>query len=213
MYYDAGKRDLTLLPHDPLKAIIAPRPVGWVSTSNGKGEVNLAPYSFFNAFSSRPMILGFSSEGAKDSVSFARETGEFVWNLASYDLRDAMNASSAPLPRGTSEFEHAGLERAASVLVKPPRVLGSPAALECKVTGIVELKDVDGKPIGSHLVLGQVIGVHIRDEFIKGGRVDTAAMRPLARCGYADYAEVNAVFSLMRPAGAGGDPSSGPPKV
>ena len=213
MYYAAGKRDLTLLPHDPLKAIIAPRPVGWISTINGKGEVNLAPYSFFNAFSSRPMILGFSSEGAKDSVTFARETGEFVWNLASYDLRDAMNATSAPLPRGGSEFEHAGLERAASVLVKPPRVLASPASLECKVTDIIELKDVDGKPIGSHLVLGQVVGVHIRDEFIKGGRVDTAAMRPLARCGYADYAEVNAVFSLMRPAGAGGDASSGPAKA
>ena len=204
MFYPANQRDIALLPHDPLKAIIAPRPVGWVSTINARGEVNLAPYSFFNAFSSRPMILGFSSEGAKDSVSFAKETGEFVWNLASYALRDAMNASSAPLPRGTSEFEHAGLERAPSMLVKPPRVAAAPAALECKVTDIIELKGVDGASVNCFLVLGEVVGVHIADRFIVEGRFDTAAARPLARCGYADYAVVDEVFALKRPAGAGG---------
>lgn len=201
MFYPAHQRDVTLLPHDPLKAIIAPRPVGWVSTMNARGEVNLAPYSFFNAFSSRPMILGFSSEGVKDSVAFARETGEFVWNLASFPLRDAMNASSAPLPRGVSEFEHAGLERAPAMLVKPPRVAASPASLECKVTDIVELKDFEGSSINSFLVLGQVIGVHIAERFIVNGLVDTAAMQPLARCGYHDYAVVNEVFSLVRPGG------------
>ena len=204
MYYAVNQRDLALLPHDPLKAIIAPRPVGWVSTMNAKGEVNLAPYSFFNAFSSAPMILGFSSEGAKDSASFANETKEFVWNLASYDLRDAMNASSTPLPRGSSEFVHAGLESAPSRLVRPPRVAASPASLECRVTAIIDLKDVNGQPINCLLVLGQVIGVHINDRFIHNGMVDTAAMQPLARCGYADYAVVDRVFSLKRPAGAGG---------
>lgn len=192
-----------MLPHDPLKAIIAPRPVGWVSTMGSGGAVNLAPYSFFNAFSSRPMILGFSSEGEKDSVTFARETGEFVWNLASYGLRDAMNASSAPLPRGVSEFEHAGLAPAPSRLVKPPRVAASPASLECKVTEIIDLKDAHGRLIGAHLVLGEVVGVHIDDRFIIDGRFDTAAAQPLARCGYADYAVVGEVFALVRPPGAG----------
>ena len=199
MFYEAQARDRALLPHDPLKAIVAPRPVGWVSTVNLKGDVNLAPYSFFNAFSSAPMILGFSSEGAKDSATYASETGEFVWNLASFALRDAMNASSASLARGMSEFEHAGLERAPSRLVKPPRVAAAPAALECKVTAIIELRDIESRPINSFLVLGQVIGVHIDDRFIKNGRVDTAAMQPLARCGYADYAVVDRVFSLVRP--------------
>ena len=199
MFYEAHARDRALLPHDPLKAIIAPRPVGWVSTISESGDVNLAPYSFFNAFSSAPMILGFSSEGAKDSATYASQTGEFVWNLASFALRDAMNASSAPLPRGVSEFEHAGLARAPSRLVKPPRVAAAPAALECKVTAIIELRDIEDRPINSFLVLGQVIGVHIDDRFIKDGRVDTAAMQPLARCGYADYAVVDRVFSLVRP--------------
>ena len=199
MFYEAHARDRTFLPHDPLKAIIAPRPVGWVTTMSARGEINLAPYSYFNAFSSAPMILGFSSEGMKDSVTFARETGEFVWNLANYDLRDAMNATSAPLPRGASEFGHAGLASAPSRLVAPPRVAAAPAALECKVTDIITLKDKDGHAMNSHLVLGQVIGVHIDDRFIKNGMVDTAAMQPLARCGYHDYAVVDRVFSLARP--------------
>ena len=199
MFYEAHARDRSLLPHDPLKAIVAPRPVGWVSTINLAGDVNLAPYSFFNAFSSAPMILGFSSEGAKDSATYARETGEFVWNLASFDLRHAMNASAAPLPRGTSEFAHAGLAAAPSRLVRPPRVAASPAALECKVTGILELHDIDGGSVNCFLVLGQVVGVHIDDRFIVNGRVDTAAMQPLARCGYADYAVIDKVISLVRP--------------
>ena len=199
MFYEAHARDRSLLPHDPLKAIVAPRPVGWVSTINLAGDVNLAPYSFFNAFSSAPMILGFSSEGAKDSATYARETGEFVWNLASFDLRHAMNASAAPLPRGKSEFDHAGLAAAPSRLVKPPRVAASPASLECKVTGIIELHDIDGGSVNCFLVLGQVVGVHIDDRFIVNGMVDTAAMQPLARCGYADYAVVNKVISLVRP--------------
>ena len=204
MYYDANKRDKTLLPHDPLKAIITPRPIGWVSTMNNKGEVNLAPYSFFNAFSSKPMILGFSSEGVKDSVTFAEECREFVWNMASMPLLHAMNATSAPFPRGVSEFGPAKLEVAPSRLVRPPRVAQSPASLECVVTDILHLKDRDGHEIGSYLVLGEVIGVHINDAFIKDGRVDTAAMQPLARLGYMDYAVVDKVFELNRPPGGGG---------
>ncbi len=200
MFYEPHNRDRALLPHDPLKAMIAPRPIGWVSTMSSGGAVNLAPYSFFNAFSSSPMILGFSSEGRKDSLSFAEDTGEFVWNMPTYALRDRMNATSESLPRGVSEFGHAGLTAAACRIIKPPRVAESPCALECRVVDIVALKDVAGKPIGSFLVLGQVVGVHIDETYIKAGRLDTAALQPIARCGYSDYAVVDELFVLSRPA-------------
>jgi flavin reductase (DIM6/NTAB) family NADH-FMN oxidoreductase RutF len=191
------------LPHDPLKAIVAPRPIGWISSLSKAGELNLAPYSFFNAFSSRPPIVGFSSEGRKDSVSFVEETGEFVCNLATWDLRAAMNATSAPLARGKSEFEHAGLAQEPSRLVKPPRVRGVPAALECKLVQVVQLGTHDGQAMDTHLVLGQVVGVYIDDAFITPeGRFDILKAKPIARCGYADYAVVDSAFALERPAGA-----------
>ena len=132
MFYDAIKNDHGLSA-DPFKAIVAPRPIGWVTSMNAKGEINLAPYSFFNGINSRPALVMFSSEGLKDSVSFIAETGEFVCNLATWDLREAMNATSAPLPRGVNEMEPAGLASAPSRLVKPPRVKASPCALECKL--------------------------------------------------------------------------------
>ena len=133
MFYEPDKRDKSVLPHDPFKAIVAPRPIGWITSMSAKGEVNLAPYSYFNGVNSRPNLVMFASEGAKDSVSFIEETGEFVCNLATWDLREAMNATSAPLPRGVNEMERAGLEPAPSRLVKPPRVQASPCALECKL--------------------------------------------------------------------------------
>ncbi len=199
LFYEPSKRDRALLPHDPLKALIAPRPVGWISTMSRDGRINLAPYSFFNALSTSPMILGFSSEGMKDSASFALESGEFVWNMANFALKDAMNATSAPLPRGVNEFEHSGLEAEPSRLVRPPRVKLCPASLECKVVDLVQLKDITGQKLETFLVLGQVIGVHIDERYIRSGMVDTAAMQPLARCGYMDYAVVDRVFSLDRP--------------
>jgi flavin reductase (DIM6/NTAB) family NADH-FMN oxidoreductase RutF len=199
LFYEPPQRDRAVLPHDPFKAMIAPRPIGWVTTMSASGDVNLAPYSYFNAFSSTPPIIGFSSEGRKDSVSFAEETGEFVWNMATYDLRHAMNATSAALSRGTSEFEHAGLASVSSVLVRPPRVAASPCAMECKVLQIQQLKDLMGRKLDSYLVLGEVIGVHIDDRFIEAGRVDITRMRPIARCGYADYAVVDSLFVLQRP--------------
>jgi flavin reductase (DIM6/NTAB) family NADH-FMN oxidoreductase RutF len=199
MFYEPHARDTNLLPYDPLKALIAPRPVGWVSTMDSAGCVNLAPYSFFNAFSSRPMILGFSSEGQKDSATFARETGEFVWNMATWELRYLMNATSATLPRGESEFTYAGLTTAPCRLVRPPRVAATPAALECKVTDVLRLKDVDGRPLDNYLVLGQVVGVHLDESYIRDGKVDTARMKPIARCGYQDYAVVDSVFPIVRP--------------
>lgn len=200
MFYEAGARDGTVLPHDPFKALVAPRPIGWISTVGAAGAVNLAPYSFFNAVASAPVaILAFSSEGRKDSVTFAEETREFVWSMPTYALRDAMNATAASLPRGASEFGHAGLETAPSRLVKPPRVAASPCALECKVLEVIRLRQLDGTFTDNHLVLGQVVGVHIDDRYIRDGRVDLAAMQPIARCGYADYAVVTEVFSLTRP--------------
>lgn len=198
MFYEPAKRNHGL-PHDPFKAIVTPRPIGWISTMNAKGEINLAPYSFFNAFSSRPPIVGFSSEGWKDSAAFAEEGGEFVCSLATYDLRDAVNASSANLPRGVNEMEVAGIAAAPSRLVKPPRVAASPCALECKWLKTVTLTDLDGKDNGAHLVLGVVVGVHIDDRFIKDGILDTAAMQPIARCGYHDYAVVTELFPMVRP--------------
>ncbi len=200
MFYDTQTNGHGL-PHDPFKAIVAPRPIGWISSLGADGSVNLAPYSFFNAFSSRPPIVGFASEGPKDSVSFIAETREFVCNLVTFDLRNEMNATSAPLPRGTSEFIHAGLETAPSTLVKPPRVKASPVALECKLVEIKELTDSDGNSVNSFLVLGHVVGIYINEAFIKDGRFDIVAAGTIARCGYTDYAVVDDLFSITRPKG------------
>jgi len=197
MFYETRHRPP--LPHDPFKAIVAPRPIGWISTVDAEGRPNLAPYSFFNALASHPPIVGFSSEGLKDSPANAIATREFVFNLVTAPLAAAMNASSANVPHGVNEFELAGLEMAPSRLVKPGRVARSPAALECKVVHALELHDVDGKPTDRHLVIGQVVGVHIDDRYLKDGRFDTAAAQPLARCGYRDYAKVTEVFELLRP--------------
>ena len=203
MYYEARKRDKALLPHDPFKAIVAPRPIGWISTRALDGRINLAPYSFFNGFNSAPPIIGFSSEGDKDSVTFARESGEYVANFASLDLMQAMSQTSAPLPRGQSEFEHAGLTMADCRLVKAPRVAECHASLECKVIEIIILKSHTGEVLNSHLVLGEVIAFHIEDRFIRDGRFDLAAAKAVARCGYQDYAVVESLISLARPPGGG----------
>ncbi|MEI2734467.1 MAG: flavin reductase family protein [Rhodoblastus sp.] len=201
LFYTPEKRDRAILRHDPFKAIIAPRPIGWVTTMSKAGAINLAPYSFFNAFADRPPILAFSSVGVKDSLAFAQETGEFVWNMPTWDLRHAMNETSATLPRGENEFLHAGLEMASCNLVKPPRVAKSPVAMECKVTSIQELKDIEGKGIDYWLVLGQVVGVHIDPAFIdEDGILQLAEIKPIARCGYlADYAVVDSLFQMERP--------------
>ena len=204
MFYETRQRDKALLPRDPFKAIVAPRPIGWISTRSKDGLINLAPYSFFNAFSSAPPIVGFSSEGAKDSAAFARDSGEFVVNLATMDLLHQMSQSSAPLPRGQSEFEHTGLTMAPCRLVAAPRVAESHAAMECKVTEIVTLKNVGGEPLDNYLVFGEVLAFHLDERFIRNGVFDTAAAQSLARCGYQDYAVVDKLFTLARPPGGGG---------
>ena len=188
------------LPHDPFKAILAPRPIGWVSTVDTNGLVNLAPYSFFNGFNSDPPIVGFSSEGRKDSVSNAEATGEFVCNMVTRDLAELMNATSANVSHDINEMALVGLDPATSRLVKPPRVARAAAAFECKVVQILPLHDLAGDALDSFLVLGQVVGVHINPAFLIDGRFDTAAARPIARCGYrGDYAEVTGLFEMIRP--------------
>jgi flavin reductase (DIM6/NTAB) family NADH-FMN oxidoreductase RutF len=189
------------LPHDPFKAIVTPRPIGWITALNAKGEINLSPYSFFNAVSSRPHIVMFSSENKKDAVSFIEETGEFTCSLVTKALAQQMNMTSAPLPRGENEYAHAGLEMAPSRFVKAPRVAASPAALECRLLSIQQLVDLDGKPVPRWMVLGQVVGIFMDDAYIRDGRFDTAGANPIARCGYADYAEVDSLFSIQRPTG------------
>jgi flavin reductase (DIM6/NTAB) family NADH-FMN oxidoreductase RutF len=191
------------LPHDPFKALVTPRPIGWITAVSAKGEINLSPYSFFNAVSERPPMVAFSSAGRKDAVTFVEETGEFVCNLATFDLREQMNLTSAVLPRGESEMAHAGLAAAPSRLVMPPRVAAAPAALECKWLQTVPLNPLGGGEPSYYLVIGQVVGIHIDDRFIVDGLVDTAAMRPIARSGYRDYfvATPETKFSITRPGG------------
>jgi len=200
IFYEPHARDRARIAHDPFKALVAPRPIGWISTMAADGRINLAPYSFFNAVGEAPPMLAFSSIGAKDSVTFAAERGEFVWNLVSWELREAMNETSAPLARGQSEFERAGLEMAPSRLVAPPRVAASRCSMECKVVHRLQLRDLDGRLVDQHLVIGQVVGVHLDEGLLDNGSVSTATARPVARCGGpADYAVVEGLFQMQRP--------------
>jgi flavin reductase (DIM6/NTAB) family NADH-FMN oxidoreductase RutF len=188
------------LPHDPFKAIVAPRPIGWISTRDSQGRRNLAPYSFFNAFSTDPPIVGFCSEGRKDSIRNVEGTGEFVANLATRSLAAAMNQTSAPVAAGVDEFTLAGLTAVPCRLVAASRVAEAPAALECRLLQIVQLHDLDGRTLQTYLALGQVVGVHINTAFLKDGRFDTVAAEPIARAGYrGDYFEMGALFEMLRP--------------
>jgi flavin reductase (DIM6/NTAB) family NADH-FMN oxidoreductase RutF len=197
MYYEGA--DGHELPFDPFKAIIAPRPIGWISTIDGKGRPNLSPYSFFFAMSTRPHMIGFSSEGMKHTPRNAIATGEFVFNLVTLSQVEAMNLSSAKLPDGESEFDFAGLEMLPSKTVAAPRVAGSPVSLECRVVQNQEIYDVEGKQTGQHFVVGQVMATHIDDQFIADGRFDIVKAQTVARCGYRDYSSVSSVFELKRP--------------
>jgi flavin reductase (DIM6/NTAB) family NADH-FMN oxidoreductase RutF len=199
MYFDP-RSDSKSLPHDPFTAIVVPRPIGWISTISRTGVVNLAPYSFFNAVASRPPFVMFSSALYKNSQQHAEESGEFVANLATYDLRNEMNATSANVGPDVSEFELAKLEMAPSIAVKPPRVARSPVALECKYVKSVGLPGPGGKPHIYTIVIGEVVGIHIDDKLIVDGRVDISRARPIARLGYLDeYAVVDSVFKMRRP--------------
>lgn len=188
------------LPHDPVKAIVAPRPIGWISSADSEGRVNLAPYSFFNIFCSAPPILIFGSEGRKDSLNNIAATGQFVFNLATRALAEAMNLTSAVFPPEIDEFEIAGLEKIASEAVMPPRVAASPASMECRLLEIKPLVDLDGNRLERELVIGQVVRVHIDPDYLSDGLFDITRAGTISRCGYrGDYVEAGETFEMLRP--------------
>lgn len=190
------------LKHDPFNSIIAPRPIGWVSTKNASGQVNLAPYSFFNAFNYLPPIIGFSSIGFKDTVKNAQESGEFCWNLVSRSQVEAMNETSAMVSSDTDEFELAGLSKCESSIVAAPQVADCPVVMECKTTQIVQLQSARGEKLETWLVLGEVVGVHIAETLIVDGIYETTRAEPVMRGGGpADYFVITEAnkFQLSRP--------------
>jgi len=190
------------LPHDPFNAIVGPRPIGWISTRSASGVNNLAPYSFFNAFNYVPPVIGFASIGYKDTLRNIEETGEFVWNLTTRALAEAMNQSCAALGPEVSEFDVAGLTPLASTLVTPPRVAESPVTMECKRTQILQLQGIDGAQLETWLVLGEVVAVHIDQSLLQNGVYDTAAAGHVLRAGGpGDYFTVGPeqLFKMYRP--------------
>lgn len=190
------------LPHDPFNAIVGPRPIGWISSQNAQGRLNLAPYSFFNAFNYTPPIIGFASIGAKDTLHNIEQTREFGWNLATRALAEQMNISCAAVPPEVNEFELAGLTTVASRRIAVPRVAESPVSFECRLTQVLQLHGVDGVAVPTWLVLGEVVGVHIARHLLKDGIYDTAAAQPILRGGGpADYFTVSPdnLFKMFRP--------------
>lgn len=186
------------LPHDPFNAIIGPRPIGWISSQSADGVLNLAPYSFFNAFNYVPPIIGFASIGRKDSLSNIEATGEFVWNLASEPLAQQMNQSCAAVAPDVNEFELTGLATEPSLLIQPPRVQASPVSMECRCTQILQLQGLDGSKVPTWLVLGEVVMVHIDERLLKDGIYQTAAGQPLLRGGGpADYFTISDAQKLL----------------
>ena len=189
------------LPHNPFNAIVSPRPIGWISSRGADGADNLAPYSFFNAVAYVPPQVMFASTGAKpdrgdtkDSVANIRETGVFCVNIVEFAMKDAMNRTSGPWGRGVDEFTDAGIDRSECSVIACSRVAAAPAALECRLTQMVQL------PGESNVVVfGEVVGVHLRDDCVVGGRFDVTRYQPLARSGYMDYSVVREVFELRRP--------------
>jgi len=196
MFYDAVENRHGL-PNDPFKAIVAPRPIGWVSSVSKAGVANLAPYSFFNAIAESPHYVVFGSGGLKDSLTNIEATGEFAINIATYDLREKMNLSSARVSADVDEFALAGLTPAPCRLIKTPRVEESPAALECRLYRIVPLPDDRGE-VQDWAIIGRVMGIHIDDRFVRDGRVNTAAMKLIARLGYSEYATVETAWRMRR---------------
>jgi len=197
MFYEPGKGHG--LPHDPLKAIVAPRPIGWISTRSRDGHLNLAPYSYFNMISQRPPLVWFSSDGEKDSYKAARDTGEFVANLVGRHIAKEMNATSVDAPAGVSEFGYAGLTPAESRLVSAPRVAEAHAALECKVTELLRPKGLDGEPSGNFVCIGEIVGVHIDEAVLTEGLFDAIKAGNVARLGYLDFTTVTELFPMRRP--------------
>jgi flavin reductase (DIM6/NTAB) family NADH-FMN oxidoreductase RutF len=190
------------LPHDPLNMIVAPRPIGWIATRSRSGALNLAPYSFFNAFNYNPPIIGFASLGRKDTVRNVEATGEFTWNLVTRSLAEAMNQTSAALPPEESEFDYAGLTPLESTLISAPRVAESRVTFECKSTQIVQLQNAGGDRLNTWLVLGEPVMIHIAQSLLKDGVYDTGAAGHVLRGGGpADYFTIGPaqLFRMTRP--------------
>ena len=190
------------LPHDPFNAIVGPRPIGWISSRDSDGHLNLAPYSFFNAFNYTPPIVGFASIGYKDTVRNIEQTGEFVWNLVTRPLAEAMNQTCAAVAPTVDEFVLAGLTPAPSRIVSVPRVLESPVSFECRVTQVVQLQTAAGDKVETWLTFGEVVGVHISKALLRDGVYDTAAAGHVLRGGGpADYFELGPeqLFRMFRP--------------
>lgn len=202
MYYRADEHHG--LKHNPFKALVAPRPIGWISTRDRDGGFNLAPFSYFNAVTDYPPTVVFGCNGAKpegdakDTADNARDTGEFVVNMATWDLREQMNRSSAHVPRTVDEFREAGLTAAECNIVSAPRVKESPVNLECRLVQVIQLRSSNPK-ITNNMVVGEVVGIHIDESIIKDGMIDMPTYRPIARLGYMDYAVIDKVFSMDRP--------------
>ncbi|MCF3639794.1 flavin reductase family protein [Rhizobium sp. TRM95111] len=198
MFYDTDS-NAHGLRHDPFKAIVAPRPIGWIGTKATDGSLNLAPYSFFNAVSDRPKLVMFSSSGYKDSIRSIEETGVFTCSLVSRDLAERMNVTSAAVPRGTSEFALAGLTPVAGRLVDAPYVGEAHAVLECRMTEIVRPKTLSGDLAESWIAFGAVVGIHLDEAIVREGRIDMALASPVARMGYMDYCDGSDAFEMFRP--------------
>ena len=198
MFYRTDKNEHGL-PHNPFKALVSPRPIGWISTRSVDGINNLAPYSFFNAISDNPPMVMFSSDAYKDSIRNAEQTGSFACNLVSYDLKDAMNLSSQPVASEIDEFELAGLTIAECETINVPYVKLAPAVLECRTLKVERLVDLAGVQAKNWMCLGQVTAIHIDDAFLEDGLVNTAMLRPLSRLGYREYAVIDKAFALDRP--------------
>ncbi len=202
MFWDMKTRDHSL-PRNPFKSCVVPRPIGWISSISPTGDVNLAPYSYFNACGEDPCMVMFSGSlrpegGFKDTVANVESQGEFVANIATWDLREEMNQSSAALPAGQDETAFAGLDTEPARLVTPPRIKGSPIHLECVYhTTVVMPSDSGGE--GNHVVFGRVLGIHIDDVVLTDGFIDMAKVKPIARLGYMDYTRVDLVFAMGRP--------------
>ena len=187
------------LPHDPFKAIVSPRPIGWIGTRGRDGSVNLAPYSYFNAISDHPKTVMFSSSGRKDSLRNAEETGVFTASMVTGTLAEKMNLSAVNAPYGESEFGFAGLAMAEARVVDAPYVGEAYAALECKVTNVFEVKSLEGEPSGSFVIIGQVVGIHIDEAALVDGLLDVSIAAPVGRMGYLDYTEASQTFQMRRP--------------
>ncbi|MBX3490344.1 flavin reductase family protein [Parvibaculum sp.] len=204
MFYETAKRDHGL-PHDPLKGCVVPRPIGWITSVDRRGAVNLAPFSFFNMLTDLPPMVMYCQTGShieggrKDSIKNVEETGEFVANIATWDLREKVNITSAAVARDIDEMKLAGLTPAPSNLVRPPRVKESPIHFECVLDRLLELPPRSERE-PNIMVIGRVIGVHIADEVIRDGRVDIGLVEPIARLGYDEYAVIRDIFRLDRPA-------------